>query len=72
MLWKSGSHSKEDLVIVAGRPFDKNQEQIELLELEKSDIHVAKYLTILPPKEEFEKRLHKAIQNAKQKYQSRV
>ena len=50
---------------------DKNQEQIELLELEKSDIHVAKYLTILPPKEEFEKRLHKAIQNAKQKYQTR-
>lgn len=48
---------------------DKNEEQIELLELEKSDIHVAKYLTILPPKEEFEKRLHKAIQNAKQKYQ---
>lgn len=50
---------------------DKNQEQIELLELEKSDIHVAKYLTILPPKEEFEKRLHKAIQNAKEKYQNR-
>ncbi|MDD2894507.1 MAG: PDDEXK nuclease domain-containing protein [Aliarcobacter sp.] len=47
---------------------DKNQEQIELLELEKSDIHVAKYLTILPPKEEFQKRLHKAIENAKQKY----
>ena len=50
---------------------DKNQEQIELLELEKSDIHVAKYLTILPPKEEFEKRLHKAIENAKQKYQNK-
>jgi len=50
---------------------DKNQEQIELLELEKSDIHVAKYLTILPPKEEFEKRLHKAIVNAKQKYQNK-
>lgn len=47
----------------------KNEEQIELLELEKSSIHVAKYLTILPPKEEFEKRLHKAIQNAKEKYQ---
>jgi hypothetical protein len=30
---------------------------------------MAKYLTILPPKEEFEKRLHKAIENAKQKYQ---
>ncbi len=50
---------------------DKNQEQIELLALEKSDIHVAKYLTILPPKEEFAKRLHKAIQNAKEKYQNR-
>jgi len=48
---------------------DKNEEQIELLELEHSDIHVAKYLTILPPKEEFEKRLHKVIENAKQKYQ---
>lgn len=46
----------------------KNQEQIELLELEKSSIHVAQYLTILPPKEEFEKRLHKAIKNAKEKY----
>ena len=48
---------------------DKNEEQIELLELEKSDIHVAKYFTILPSKQEFEKRLHKAIINAKQKYQ---
>jgi predicted nuclease of restriction endonuclease-like (RecB) superfamily len=47
---------------------DKNEEQIELLELEKSDIHVAKYFTILPSKKDFEKRLHKAIENAKQKY----
>ena len=37
--------------------------------LDKSDIHVAKYLTILPPKEEFEQRLHKVILNAKLKYQ---
>lgn len=48
---------------------DKNEEQIELLELDKSDIHVAKYLTILPPKEEFEQKLHKVILNAKLKYQ---
>lgn len=47
----------------------KNQEQIELLELDKSDIHVASYLTVLPPKEEFEKRLHQAIEHAKEKYQ---
>ncbi len=48
---------------------DKNEEQIELLELKQSDIHVAKYLTILPPKEVFEHRLHVAIENAKRKYQ---
>lgn len=47
---------------------DKNEEQIELLELEQSDIHVAKYLTVLPPKEVFEHRLHVAIENAKHKY----
>jgi len=47
---------------------DKNEEQIELLELEHSDIHVAKYLTILPPKEVFEHRLHLAIEKAKHKY----
>mgnify|MGYP000048791828 CR=1 FL=1 len=47
---------------------DKNEEQIELLELGESDIHIAKYLTVLPPKDKFEKRLHRAIENAKQKY----
>lgn len=49
----------------------KNEEQIELLELDKSDIHVASYLTVLPPKEEFEKRLHQAIEHAKEKYELR-
>lgn len=46
----------------------KNDEQIELLELNKKDIHVSQYLTILPSKEEFEQRLHKAIQNAREKF----
>ncbi len=49
----------------------KNEEQIELLELDKSDIHVAKYMTILPPKEEFEQKLHKVVANAKLKYQEK-
>jgi hypothetical protein len=49
----------------------KNEEQIELLELDKSDIHVAKYLTILPSKEEFEQKLHKVVANAKLKYQEK-
>ena len=64
-------HEKED---DENRPLgiilcsDKNEEQIELLELGESDIHIAKYLTVLPPKDKFEKRLHRAIENAKQKY----
>jgi predicted nuclease of restriction endonuclease-like (RecB) superfamily len=45
----------------------KKQEQIELLELDKSGIHVAEYLTLLPPKEVFEQRLQQAITNAKQR-----
>lgn len=47
---------------------DKKEEQIELLELEKSGIHVAQYLTVLPPKEILEAKLHQAIESAKVKY----
>ena len=39
----------------------KKQEQIELLELDKSGIHVAEYLTVLPPKEVLQNKLHDAI-----------
>jgi len=45
----------------------KKEEQIELLELEKSGIHVAEYLTVLPPKEVLQKKLHQAIEYAKAK-----
>lgn len=47
---------------------NKKEEQIELLEIEKSGIHVAQYLTVLPPKEILEKKLHNAIESAKAKY----
>lgn len=47
---------------------DKKEEQIELLELEKSGIHVAQYLTVLPPKEILKSKLHQAIESAKAKY----
>lgn len=47
---------------------DKKEEQIELLELEKSGIHVAQYLTVLPPKDVLEAKLHQAIESAKAKY----
>lgn len=43
----------------------KKQEQIELLELGKSGIHVAQYLTLLPPREVLQARLHQAIENAR-------
>lgn len=46
----------------------KKDEQIELLELEKSGIHVAEYLTVLPSKEVLQNRLHQAIEYAKLKY----
>jgi len=43
----------------------KKHEQIELLELDQSGIHVAEYLTVLPPKEILQAKLHKAIEIAR-------
>ncbi len=45
----------------------KNQEHIELLKLDQSNIRVADYLTILPSKEILQNKLHKAINKAQQK-----
>lgn len=39
----------------------KKHEQIELLELDKSGIHVAEYLTVLPPREVFEQKINDAL-----------
>ena len=49
------------LILCAG----KKQETIKLLELEKSSIRVAEYLTELPPKKLLEKKLHSAIRHAR-------
>ncbi|MBI3903311.1 MAG: DUF1016 domain-containing protein [Nitrosomonadales bacterium] len=49
----------------------KKQEQIELLELDKTGIHVAEYLTVLPPREEFEQRLHLAITQSRARFENR-
>jgi predicted nuclease of restriction endonuclease-like (RecB) superfamily len=51
------------IILCAG----KKQEQIELLELDKSGIHVAEYLTILPPKELLQAKLHEAIASARRR-----
>jgi predicted nuclease of restriction endonuclease-like (RecB) superfamily len=45
----------------------KKQEQIELLELDGTGIHVAEYLTELPPKALLEQRLHQAMENARRR-----
>ena len=39
----------------------KKHEQIELLELDKSGIHVAEYLTVLPPREVFQQKIQDAM-----------
>lgn len=49
------------IILCAG----KNTEQIELLELDASGIHVAEYLTVLPPPEVLREKLHAAIETAR-------
>lgn len=51
------------IILCAG----KKHEQIELLELDNAGIHVAEYLTVLPPREALQAKLHQAIANARQR-----
>lgn len=51
------------IILCAG----KKAEQIKLLELDQSSIHVADYLTELPPREVFEAKLHSAIESARKR-----
>jgi predicted nuclease of restriction endonuclease-like (RecB) superfamily len=58
-----GEHSPIGLILCTG----KNHEHVELLQLDKSNIRVADYLTLLPPKEVLEARLHRSIEIARQR-----
>lgn len=49
----------------------KKQEQIELLELDASGIHVPEYLTQLPPKALLQQKLHDAIERSRQRLENR-
>lgn len=60
---EAGENPPLGIILCAG----KKQEQIELLELDHSAIHVADYLTVLPPREVFEAKLHSAIVAARQR-----
>ncbi|MBZ0109165.1 MAG: hypothetical protein K8F52_10890, partial [Candidatus Scalindua rubra] len=49
----------------------KKSEQIELLELDKSGIHVAEYLTTLPPRAVLVERLQQATRRARLQIEQR-
>jgi len=49
------------IILCAG----KKREQIELLELDKAGLHVAEYLTELPPRDLLQQKLHAAIVQAR-------
>jgi predicted nuclease of restriction endonuclease-like (RecB) superfamily len=50
----------------------KNREQIELLELDQSGIHVAEYLTGLPSRQLLEQKLHEAVALSKARLENRL
>lgn len=47
-------------------------EQIELLQLDKSGIKVAQYMTELPSKELLQRQLHKGLEAARQRWENRL
>ncbi|MBF0379120.1 MAG: DUF1016 family protein [Desulfamplus sp.] len=55
-----GENSPIGLILCTG----KNQEHIELMQLDKSNIKVADYLTVLPPQKLLQEKLHKAVEIA--------
>ncbi|MDX1606067.1 MAG: PDDEXK nuclease domain-containing protein [Candidatus Competibacterales bacterium] len=58
---ETGENPPLGIILCAG----KQQEQIELLELDRSGIHVAEYLTVLPPRETLQAKLHQSIATAR-------
>ncbi len=62
-----GENPPVGLILCAG----KNPEHVELLQLHKSNIKVADYFTVLPPKEVLLEKLHQAIAIARNRLSSR-
>lgn len=58
-----GENTPIGLILCAG----KNEEHVELLQLDRSNIRVADYLTVLPPRQVLQEKLHRAIEVARQK-----
>lgn len=64
---QAGEGSPLGIILCAG----KKQEQIELLELGQSGIHVADYLTALPPRELLQLKLQQAIEISRARFDSK-
>lgn len=62
-----GENPPLGIILCAG----KKTEQIELLELDQSGIHVAEYLTALPPRELLQQKLHAAIKISKSRLEAK-
>lgn len=58
-----GENTPIGLILCAG----KNEEHIELMQLDKSNIRVSEYLTLLPSQKILQEKLHRAIELAQQK-----
>ena len=58
-----GENTPVGLILCTG----KNEEHIELMQLDKSNIRIAEYLTLLPSRELLQQKLHNAVALAKNK-----
>jgi len=64
---RTGEESPIGIILCSG----KDQGRIELLELDKTGIHVAEYLTTLPPKDVLQRKLQEAAQLSRARLESR-
>lgn len=65
---KTGENSPLGLILCS----EKNQEQIELLQLDRGEIRVAEYLTELPPQPLLQAKLHEAVQLAREQVEKLI
>ena len=63
-----GENTPIGLILCAG----KNEEHVELMQLDKSNIRVADYLTALPSQKVLQEKLHLAIEIAQQKFKAKT
>ena len=64
---QEGEEQPIGLILCAG----KKTETVEYLDLDRRGIHVAQYLTELPPRELLQKRLHNAVRVARQRLEQK-